>query len=116
MNSFRFPSQLCQGRGEYSRFRSQSSQSREWVPKIRQGEVLAIEACILVAELSKLTKLRYVSKGGGREWFPYMFQTRRFLVRYWPLQGHQEVPKLLRFRHILSRGSGTSVSCDRFDP
>ena len=78
MNSVRFPSQIRQGRGEYNRFRSQSSQSLGWVPKICQGQVLAIEVCILVAELSKLTKLRYVSKGGGRGWFHYRFQTSRF--------------------------------------
>ena len=78
MNSVRFPFQICQGRGEYNRFRSQSSQNLGWVPKIRHGQVLAIEACILVAELFKLTKLRYVSKGGGTEWFHYRFQTSRF--------------------------------------
>ena len=78
MNSVRFPSQIRQGRGEYNRFQSQSSQSLGWVPKIRQGQVLAIEACILIAERSKLTKLRYVSMGGGREWFRYRFQTSKF--------------------------------------
>ena len=40
--------------------------------------VLAIGAYILVAELSKLTTLHYVSKEGGREWFRYRFQTSRF--------------------------------------
>ena len=78
MNSVRFPAQIRQGRGECNRFRSRSSQSLGSGPKIHKGQVLAIGVCILVAELSKLTKLRYVSKGGGSEWFRYKFQTSRF--------------------------------------
>ena len=67
MNSILFLSQIHQGRGEWNKFLSQTNQSVGLVTKIRQGQVLAIETCIMVAKLSKLTKLRYVSKGHGRE-------------------------------------------------
>ena len=78
MNSVRFQSQIRQGRGEYNKLQSQSSQSLGLVPSICQRQLLAREACILAAELSRLTKLHYVSKGDGREWFRYRFQTSRF--------------------------------------
>ena len=65
MISLRFPTQFHLGREGKNKFRFQSSQSLGWVTKIRQGQVQVIEEHKRVPGLSKLTNIRYGSKGGG---------------------------------------------------
>jgi len=85
------------------------------VSRIRHDQALVIEGYIEVSGLSKLTNIRYESRGGGREWFPYRGQTSKFQEQYRLLQGHRGVPKWLQFRHSLSNGLGIGVSFGRFD-